>query len=180
MKRTIHTSHRMGKSFSDVRAPAGTPRLYSVRQCKGCEAEEIEHAAGRFTADDLVKSCQGGKKQPMKQSEFQRGVQAAADVARSYDSTSTHPYRLDDCILAKLNVSRRKPRRNRQVQRNERDAWLSGFSVALTEMHRLLIRGNDSTGVCKVAGAAGLTLKSARAAGVSAFDLKELKRAGVR
>ena len=116
----------------------------------------------------------------MKRSEFQRGIIVAADVAAAYDSTSTHPYRLGDCIMAKLNVGSRKPRRNRQVQRSERDAWLSGFAVALAEMHRLLIRGNDSAGVCKVAGDAGLTLKSARAAGVSVFDLKELKRAGVQ
>ena len=116
----------------------------------------------------------------MKLSEFQRGIVVAADVAAAYDSTSTHPYRLGDCILAKLNVGKRKLRRNRQVQRNERDAWLSGFAVALAEMHRLLIRGNDSIGVCKVASTAGLTIKAARAAGVSVFDLKELKRAGVR
>jgi len=115
-----------------------------------------------------------------KQSEFQRGICVAADVARSFDSTSTHPYRLGDCILAKLNVSKRKPRRNRQVQRNERDAWLSGFAVALAEMHRRLFGGNDSTGVCEVARSAGLTLQSARASGVSAFDLKELKKAGIR
>lgn len=111
--------------------------------------------------------------------DFKRGVKAAADVAETYDSTSTHPYRLGDCILAKLNVGSRKPRRNRQVQRNERDAWLSGFAVALAEMHRRLCDGNDSTGVCEVARAAGLTIKSARATGVSAFDLKELKKAGI-
>ena len=180
MKRPIHTSHRMGKAFTDVKAPAGTPRFYGVRQCKGCGSEEIEHAAGQFTDDDLGKPCQAGKERCVKHSEFQRGILAAADVARSYDSTSTHPYRLGDCIAAKLNVSRRKPRRNRQVQRNERDAWLSGYAVALAEMHRRLAGGNDSTGVCEVALAAGLTLKAARATGVSAFDLKELKRAGVR
>jgi hypothetical protein len=112
--------------------------------------------------------------------DFQRGVIAAADVAAAYDSTSTHPYRLGDCILAKLNVGKRKPRRNRQVQPNKRDAWLSGFAVALAEMHRRLLNGNDSTSVCKIAEATGLTMKSARAAGVSVFDLKELKRAGVR
>ena len=105
---------------------------------------------------------------------------AAASAAAAYDSTSTHPYRLGDCILAKLNVGRRRPRRNRHVQRNERDAWLSGYAVALAEMHRRLAGGNDSTGVCEVARTAGLSLQSARAAGVSAFDLKELKKAGIR
>lgn len=111
---------------------------------------------------------------------FQRGVIAAADVAASYDSTSTHPYRLADCILAKLNISKRKPRRNRSVQRNERDAWLSGFAVALAEIHRQLLNGNNSSGVCAAARNAGLTLASARGAGVSPFDLRELKKAGVR
>lgn len=33
-----------------------------------------------------------------------RGARAAADVAASYNRDSTHPYRLDDCILAKLNI----------------------------------------------------------------------------
>lgn len=61
MKRPIHKSHRMGKSFSDVRAPAGTPRFYSVRQCRGCKSEEIAHAAGQFTDDDLVKRCPGSR-----------------------------------------------------------------------------------------------------------------------
>ena len=116
----------------------------------------------------------------MKRSDFQRGVVAAAEIAAAYDSTSTHPYRLGDCILAKLNVSKRKPRRNRDVQRNERDAWLSGFAVALAELHRQLLHGNNSSGTCVAAQNAGLTLAAARAAGVSAYDLKELKKAGVR
>ena len=57
MKRQIHESHRMGKEFSDVRAPAGTPRFYGVRRCDYCEAEEIAHPAGAFTDDDLVRPC---------------------------------------------------------------------------------------------------------------------------
>lgn len=62
MKRPIHTSHRMGKSFTDVRAPAGTPRFYGVRQCKDCGAEEIAHPAGQFTDDALVKPCNDRRK----------------------------------------------------------------------------------------------------------------------
>lgn len=57
MRHPIHASHRMGAWFSDVRAPAGTPRFYDVRQCSGCGAEEIMHTAGQFTDDDLVKPC---------------------------------------------------------------------------------------------------------------------------
>jgi len=61
MKRRVHASHRMGKPFTDVRAPAGTPRFYSVRECQDCGAEEIEHAAGQSTDDDLVKPCCKGR-----------------------------------------------------------------------------------------------------------------------
>lgn len=116
----------------------------------------------------------------MKKSDFQRGAIAAASVAETYDSTSTHPYRLGDCILGKLNIRKQKPRVNRRCSRNERDAWLSGFAVALAEIHRQLLHGNNSSGICAAAKDAGLTIASARAAGVSAFDLKELKKAGIR
>jgi len=61
-KRAIHPSHRMGRPFTDVRAPAGTARFYGVRQCKACGAEEIEHAAGQFTDDALVKPCASARK----------------------------------------------------------------------------------------------------------------------
>jgi hypothetical protein len=81
--------------------------------------------------------------------------------------------------LGKLNIRKQKPRVNRSAARNEHDAWLSGFAVALAEIHRQLLNGNDSSGVCAAARSAGLTLASARSAGVSAFDLKELKKAGV-
>lgn len=112
--------------------------------------------------------------------EFQRGVRAAAHVAEMYDGSSTHQYRLGDCILGKLNVgNRKKPRRNRRAIRQPGDTWILGFATALAEMHRRLVHGNDSTSVCAVARAAGITLKLASGAGVSAFDLKELKRAGI-
>jgi len=112
--------------------------------------------------------------------EFRRGVVTAADVADAYNAESTHPHRLGDCILAKLNVGRRKPRRNRQVQRREQDAWMIGFATALAEMHRRLLSGNDGSGVQAVARAAGLTIEAAHAAGVSAFDVRELRKAGIR
>jgi hypothetical protein len=78
----------------------------------------------------------------MKLSEFQRGVVAAADVAAAYDSTSTHPYRLGDCILAKLNVGKRKPRRNRKVQSNAYGNVLRAFdservTIALEQLEAM-------------------------------------------
>jgi hypothetical protein len=115
----------------------------------------------------------------VKYSDFQRGVIAAAGIAAMYNSTSTHRYRLDACIRGKLNVDRVKPRLNRQTRSIDRDPWLVGASTALAEMHRRLLHGNDSTSVCAVARTIGLTIKSARAAGVAPYDLRELKKAGV-
>jgi len=119
----------------------------------------------------------------MKHNEFQRGAIMAASVADGYDATSTHPYRLGDCILSKLNIRKQKPRVNKNAPKhaplNESNSWLNGFAVALAEIHRQLLHGNNSSGVCAAARAAGLTLASARAASVSDYDLKELKKAGI-
>lgn len=112
--------------------------------------------------------------------EFKRGVLAAAAVADDYNSTSIHGYRLGDCIAWKFNATRRKPRKNKHVLEAPGNAWIKGFATALAEMHRLLIAGGDSAGVRAVAKGACLTLAMARAAGVSPFDLKELRKAGVR
>jgi hypothetical protein len=117
--------------------------------------------------------------------DFKRGAIVAADIAATYNSSTTHPYRLDDCILAKMNIiGRQKPRRNKVALRTPdlllNAAWMIGFATALAEMHRLLIGGNDSAGTRKVASACGLTLAVARAVGVSSYDLKELRKAGIR
>lgn len=62
----------------------------------------------------------------------------------------------------------------------KKDEWLAGAAVALAEMHRLLFGGNDSSGVCSVAKTIGLTLAKAKAADVDEFDLRELRKAGVK
>jgi hypothetical protein len=112
---------------------------------------------------------------------YKRGVLAAAAVAADYNASSTHPYRLDDCIACKLNaVSRVKPRKNKKRSQDPDEAWTVGAATALAEMHRLLIGGGDSAGVRRVAAGCGLTLRRAKEAGVSAYDLGELRRAGVR
>ena len=52
------------------------------------------------------------------------------------------------------------------------------MAVALAEMHRL---HGDSSGVCDVARAAGLTIAEVKAVGTDAYDWKrELRRAGVK
>jgi hypothetical protein len=105
---------------------------------------------------------------------------AAASVAADYNSSTTHKWRLDDCISGKLNVRKGRPRVNKQALHSPVDALMIGYAVALAEMHRLLLGGNDSQGVRSVAKSVGLTIKVAKAAGVSPFDWKELRRAGVK
>jgi hypothetical protein len=55
--RTIHASHEMARFTSEVRAPAGTPRFYSVRRCKRCGAEQMKHPAGQQSDEALFKKC---------------------------------------------------------------------------------------------------------------------------
>lgn len=45
---------------------------------------------------------------------FEKGVRHAAEIANHYNGSTTHPYMLGDCILAKLNRAvRSKPRKNK-------------------------------------------------------------------
>lgn len=111
--------------------------------------------------------------------EFKKGVRAAADVASNYNGSTTHAYRLEDCIAGKLNVGRLKPRRNKKRLQDPKDAWVCGLVVGLAEMHRKLFGGNDSSGVVETARNCGVTVASAKAAGASPYDWKELRRAGV-
>lgn len=109
--------------------------------------------------------------------EFARGARAAADVASNYDSSSAHDHRLGDCILAKLNLRAAPPRRNRKKLESPDRAFVRGMSLALAEMHR---RTGCSSDVQEIARGAGLSLKDMRDAGVSSYDLRRLRQAGVR
>jgi hypothetical protein len=112
--------------------------------------------------------------------DFKKGARAAASVASDYDSATTHPYKLGDCILIKLNIDQRnKPRLNKKRTQNPDDAWTCGLVMGIAEMHRRLLGGSDSAGVREVARNSGLTIASAKAAGASSFDWKQLRRAGV-
>lgn len=46
---------------------------------------------------------------------YYKGILAAASFAGEYNGLCHHPCRLDDCILAKFNLIRGKPRRNRKM-----------------------------------------------------------------
>lgn len=113
----------------------------------------------------------------IRQESWRQGVLAAADIADSYNVSTTHEFRLGDCVAGKLNVGRNKPRRNKQKLQSPKDALTQGMAVALAEMHRL---HGDSSGVCDVARAAGITLAEAKLAGTDPYDWKELKKAGVK
>ncbi len=113
--------------------------------------------------------------------EYKRGVLAAAEVAATYNGSTTHGFRLDDCIACKLNVVKRsRPRRNHHKIEDPTVAWLRGVATALAEMSRGLLHGSDSVGVRRVASACLLTIAEARRCGAQEYDIKELMKAGVR
>lgn len=56
---SVDESHDMTDWRSEVRAPAGTERFYSVRNCVNCEYEMSEHPAGRFMDYQLKRECRG-------------------------------------------------------------------------------------------------------------------------
>lgn len=108
--------------------------------------------------------------------EFVRGARSAAGVAGTFNSVTTHGYRLEDCVLAKLNLRAAKPRRNRVKAESAEDGFLRGFALALADVHR---RSKDSQAVAHAAASAGVTLTRLKEIGVASFDVRELKRAGV-
>lgn len=56
---SVHDSHDMTDWHGEIRAPAGTDRFYSVKECKNCEYEMMEHPAGRFIDPPLTSECRG-------------------------------------------------------------------------------------------------------------------------
>ena len=112
--------------------------------------------------------------------QFRRGALAAADVASTYDASTTHDHRLGDCILAKLNLRALQPRRNRNRLESPDHAFVRGLAAGVAEMHRQLIASGNSPVVQAIIRGAGLSLDDMREAGVPDFDLRRLRRAGVR
>jgi len=52
-----HKSHKMGKPYSEILAPCGTPRFYLVRDCEKCRYGQAEHPAGKFCDPELLEKC---------------------------------------------------------------------------------------------------------------------------
>jgi len=111
---------------------------------------------------------------------YRRGAEHAAALASEYDGSSTHTYRLGDCILAKMNIKNGKLRKNRRrVEVSGKDwdsGWLTGFAQALIEIHQ---HRRDIGDLVATARRYGLTLGRAKRAGLSRPELKKLGHAGV-
>lgn len=108
--------------------------------------------------------------------DYRAGAQEAASVADAYNGSTTHGHRLGDCILAKLNLRKGKPRRNQKALKTPKQSFAAGMALALAEINRKFDRPGM---VLEVAKEAGLSLAELRAAGVAAYDLRELKKAGL-
>jgi hypothetical protein len=62
---------------------------------------------------DLVKKMSGDTKEASDlRRAYEAGAAAAADHADQYNGSTTHEYRLGDCILGKMNIRKGKPRKN--------------------------------------------------------------------
>jgi hypothetical protein len=52
---------------------------------------------------------------------FKQGIKFAAEIADNYNSSTTHPYRLGDCIQSKLNqLPTKKVKKNKQAKKTTR------------------------------------------------------------
>lgn len=48
---------------------------------------------------------------------YRKGISVAADVAKDYDKYSYHDHLVSECILGKLNVMKRRPKKNPHAKR---------------------------------------------------------------
>ena len=81
-----------------------------------CEIERyVQHTRGPIYLHDDESICLNMLKEAVAKAREAgriKGIRLAASVASDYDRTNSHPYLVSDCILGKLNVLKRKPRRN--------------------------------------------------------------------
>ena len=118
---------------------------------------------------------------PIKKSDFRRGVEAAAHYIDDFNSLTTHPYRLGDSVLCKLNAtSRKEPRRNQKRLLDPRNEFIKGMALVLAEVGIAIRLGRASDAVLEVARAAGLTLSELESAGADPSQVREMKRAGLK
>ena len=144
-----------------------------------------------LTSADAGQSATTGTMSP----DWIRGARAAADVAASYNGDTTHPYRIDDCILAKLSIGG-PPRQNERASPGRVVAWHDtekhdGWSVCPADAEGLatdseIVDGLTEQQATKVAAAMngasrlGLTEEQARALNAAQGMLPWIDRCGGR
>lgn len=108
---------------------------------------------------------------------YRDGATHAADIADQYNSSTTHDHRIGDCVLAKMNLRRARPRRNGRklpsaadVERRVDEAMIRGIALALSD-------DTDRTRVQRVCRGAGLTVADFTRAEVPDSILGNLRRA---
>lgn len=110
---------------------------------------------------------------------YAEGAKDAARTADVYNASSVHDLMIGDCILFKMNLWNRRPRRNKLRVEHPDPAWIRGFATTLAEVYRLLADGNDAKGICRIARAAGVRLVDLRAAKAHPRDIRALRQAGL-
>jgi hypothetical protein len=105
----------------------------------------------------------------LKASEYARGARDAADLTTEYECVNSHPYRLSDCILGKMNLRDGKPRKN---PRAGSQFW-QGYALVLADIIRDY---GECSLACNVMMGNGTTLKTFRRAGVDNYDMIELRK----
>jgi hypothetical protein len=101
---------------------------------------------------------------------FRAGAAAAAELADTYNATTTHARRLGDCILFRMNLRSHRPRLNAQRVALD-DAVTRGVVLGVAEMLRVC--RNQDAATCALRGA-GITKKLAEKAGCPTTDLEEI------
>jgi hypothetical protein len=70
---------------------------------------------------------------------YNYGIWMATEVMKDYDRYSSHPYLVSECVLGKLNLLKRKPKKNRVVKAERcpaRAVFDSRFRCSLERGHR--------------------------------------------
>ena len=83
------------------------------------EISELKQAA-REVAEENYEAGKAEGRRLERLPAWIEGVKAAAAFVSQYDASSSHPYRLGDCILWKFNIRKQKPRKNISAAHSKR------------------------------------------------------------
>lgn len=114
--------------------------------------------------------------------EYERGARVAASLAGEYDGCSTHAYRLEDCVLGKMNLlhDRKRPRRNPKRSRVTRlsPGFKVGFAQALATL--VVVPGIHPSWFRILCAREKITLALLRTMGMPAGIISALRGVGVK